>query len=62
MIQNVQLVDLNALVLVAHLIYSLSIDSSCTAELGNYHVHLTLFENESIIDINYPDLLALDLG
>ena len=23
---------------------------------------VTLFENESIIDINYPDLLAPDLG
>ena len=25
-------------------------------------VPFTLFENESITDINYPDLLALDLG
>ena len=29
--------------------------------LGVLRISDTLFENESIIDINYPDLLALDL-
>ena len=32
---------------------------SIPLNVGEYS---TLFENESIIDINYPDLLALDLG